>query len=189
LDSHVRTSEPVCCSGHNLPPEDRKVLEDSSRFHELYVATKLPPAIVALCADESGRFAEPGQNWQATDTVNNPSLPRKRLIWAAVGGEYYAVHYERGGRGHSFHVRIATFSNGDHKPRVVWRGVGERLKNYSAFSARCEAGSWMTGWIMRIDAFPSSPPQAFPRRVRRDRRGYIFGPDESHRVITAERSG
>jgi len=50
------------------------------------------------------------------------------------------VHYERGGRGHSFHVLIATFSNGDHKPRVVWRGVGERLKNYSAFLSALRSG-------------------------------------------------
>ena len=123
-----------------LPPEDRKVLEDSSRFQELYVATKLPRAIVGLCADDRGRFAEPGQNWRATDAVSDDSLPRKRLIWAAVGGEYYVVHYERGGRGHSFHVLIATFAKGDQKPKVVWRGVGERLKNYSAFLSALRSG-------------------------------------------------
>src|SRR5436309_12102174 len=87
-----------------LPKEDRNVLEEFSRFREILATTNLPPAIVALCADDSGRLAEPGQKWGATDVITDASLPRKRLIWAVVAGEYYVVHYERGGRGHSFHV-------------------------------------------------------------------------------------
>ena len=116
-----------------LPTKHRKVIEDSSRFHEIHSTTNLPPAIVALCADAGGRLAEPGQKWEPTDVISNPSLPRKRLIWAAVAGEYYVVHYERGGRGHSFHVLIATLAKGDQKPKIVWRGVGDQLKDYSAF--------------------------------------------------------
>ena len=116
-----------------LPTEQRKVLEDSLRFHEVLATTNLPPAIVALCADDSGRLAEPGHNWEATDVITNASLPRKRLIWAAVSDEYYVVDYERGGRGHSFHVLVATLAKGELKPKVVWRGVGGQLKDYSAF--------------------------------------------------------
>src|SRR5262245_4142135 len=85
-----------------LPSEGRKVLEDSSRFREVHVSTNLPPAVVALCADSAGKLAEPGRKWEAADFDSGSSLPRKRLIWAAVAGEYYVVHYERGGRGHSF---------------------------------------------------------------------------------------
>ncbi len=116
-----------------LPAEHRKALEDSSRFHEVFATTNLPPAVVALCADERGRLADPGQKWEATDAITDASLPRKRLIWGAVSGEYYVVHYERGGRGHSFHVLVATFAKGEAKPKFVWRGVGERIKDYSAF--------------------------------------------------------
>jgi len=32
-----------------LSPEDRKVLQDSSRFHEVYSTSDLPPAIVTVC--------------------------------------------------------------------------------------------------------------------------------------------
>ncbi len=78
-----------------LPAEDRKVLQDSSRFHEVHSTNDLPPTVIALCA-EDGRLAEPGQNWNASDVVTDPNLPGKRLIWAAAGGEYYVVHYERG---------------------------------------------------------------------------------------------
>jgi hypothetical protein len=63
----------------------------------------------------------------------DPSLPRKRLIWAVVYGEHYVVHYERGGRGHSFHILVATLAKTDLKPNVVWRAVGGRLKDYAAF--------------------------------------------------------
>ena len=70
--------------------EDRKVLQDSSRFHEVHSTSDLPPVIVALWS--GGKLAEPGQNWNATDVITDPTLPGKRLIWAAVGGEYYVVH-------------------------------------------------------------------------------------------------
>src|SRR5437870_10083441 len=89
-----------------LSAAHRKVLEASSRFHEILAASNLPPAIVALCADDSGRLAEPGQKWEATDVITDASLPRKRLIWAATDAEYYVVYYERGGRGHSCHVLV-----------------------------------------------------------------------------------
>jgi hypothetical protein len=52
-----------------LPAEDRKILENSSRFHEVHSTRDLPPAIVALCVDDKGRLADPGQNWNATDAT------------------------------------------------------------------------------------------------------------------------
>ncbi|HEU0274628.1 MAG TPA: hypothetical protein VFQ83_08895 [Candidatus Udaeobacter sp.] len=88
-----------------LPAEDRKVLQDSSRFHEVHSTRDLPTAVIALCA-EDGKIANPGQNWNATDAVTDPTLPWKRLIWAGVGGDYYVVHHERGGIAHSFHVLL-----------------------------------------------------------------------------------
>jgi hypothetical protein len=99
-----------------------------------------PPAIIALCADNNGRFAGPGQKWEATDIISDPSLPRRRLIWAAVADEYYVVHYERGGRGHSFHVLVATLTKGAQKPKVIWRGVSNRLKDYAAFLGALRSG-------------------------------------------------
>jgi hypothetical protein len=61
------------------------------------------------------------------------TLPGKRLIWAAVGGEYYVVHYERGGIAHSFHVLVAKLMKDDSKPKVIWRAAGKQLKDYAAF--------------------------------------------------------
>ena len=63
------------------------MLQDLSRFHEVHSIHDLPCAIVKLCA-EDGHIADPGQNWNATDAIMDPTLPAKRLIWAAVAGEY-----------------------------------------------------------------------------------------------------
>jgi hypothetical protein len=116
-----------------LAAEHRKVLQDSSRFHEVHSTSDLPPGIVALCGGDDGRLAEPGQNWNATCVITDPSLPGKRLIWAAVSGEYYVVHYERGGIAHSFHILVAKLTKNDAKPKVIWQAGGGPLKDYAAF--------------------------------------------------------
>jgi len=123
----------LCCADvTKLSSENRKMLQDSSRFHEAHSTGDLPAAIVVLCADD-GTLAEPGQKWNATDAIVDPTLPGKRLIWAAVGGEYYVVHYERGGIAHTFHVLVARLAKNDAKPKVVWHAVGGPLKDYAAF--------------------------------------------------------
>ena|SRR5438876_4807768 len=124
-----------------LPAEDRKALQDASRFHEVHVTTNLPPAILALCdGGGDGKLADPGQKWNATDAIMDPTLPGKRLIWAAVGGEYYVVHYERGGIAHTFHVLVAKLPKNDAKPKVLWRAVGGPLKDYAAFLDALRSG-------------------------------------------------
>jgi hypothetical protein len=117
-----------------LPAEDRTALLDASRFREVHSTSALPSSILALCdGGGDGKLAEPGQNWNATCVITDPSLPGKRLIWAAVGGEYYVVHYERGGIAHSFHIVVGKLTKNDAQPKVVWRAVGTPLKDYAAF--------------------------------------------------------
>jgi hypothetical protein len=123
-----------------LPAGDRKVLLDGSRFHEVHSTKDLPPVVVALCVDDKGKLADPGQNWNATDAVTDPTLPWKRLIWAAIGSDYYVVHYERGGIDHSFHILIAKLIKNDAKPKIVWRAIGGPLKDYAAFLNALRSG-------------------------------------------------
>lgn len=120
--------------------EDRRKLQDASQFHEVYSTEDLPPPIVALCTNGVGKLAEPGQKWNATDAITDPTLPGKRLIWAAVGGEYYVVHYERGGIAHTFHILVAKLTKNDAKPKVVWRAVGGQFKAYAAFLDALRSG-------------------------------------------------
>ena len=121
----------VCCGDvTKLLAADRKVLQDSSRFHEVQSTGDLPPAILTLCGD---KLAEPGQNWNATDAITDPSLPAKRLIWAAIGSDYYVVHYERGGIAHTYHVLVAKLATGETKPKIIWQAIGGPFKDYTAF--------------------------------------------------------
>jgi hypothetical protein len=126
---------PSFCSANvtKLSADDLKALRDVSRFHDLHAATDLPPAVLALCVDENGRLAEPGQKWQVTDVITDQTLPGKRLIWAVTNGDYYVVHYERGGIAHSFHVLVARLKARDSKPSFVWRAAGKQLANFRAF--------------------------------------------------------
>lgn len=123
-----------------LPAEDRNVLFDASRFHEVHSIKDLPPGVAGLCVDDNGKLAEPGQNWNATDVTTDPTLPWKRLIWAAVGGDYYVVHYEGGGIAHSFHILIAKLLKGDAKPKVAWNSMGGPFKDYAGFLNALRAG-------------------------------------------------
>jgi len=118
-----------------LSSERWNALQNVSHFHEAHAVTYLPPPVLALCADSNGRLAGPGQKWQVTDAITNDKLPRKRLIWAATDGDYWVVHYERGRIGHSYHVLVVQLLHGDGKPSFLWRGVGERLKDFPAFVA------------------------------------------------------
>jgi hypothetical protein len=111
--------------------KDRMPAVDSPQFREVRTSTPLPKSIIALCADEHGRLAEPGQNWQATDVVVGKSLPTRRLIWAAIADGVYIIHYESGGIAINYHVLLATLDPGASKPRVVWRAIGASpLKDY-----------------------------------------------------------
>lgn len=125
----------LCCAEvTKLSAEDRKVLQDLSRFHEVRSRVNLPSAILALCeGGDDGKLAEPGQKWNATCVITDPTLPGKRLIWAEVGSEYHVVHYERGGIAHTFHILIAKLMKNDAKPTIVGRAVGGPLKDYAAF--------------------------------------------------------
>jgi hypothetical protein len=123
-----------------LSAEDRKVLQDSSRFHEVHATSDLPPSVVAVCAGDNDKLAEPGQKWNATDSITDPTLPSKRLIWAAAGGDYYVVHYERGGIAHTYHILVARLANNDSKPKVLWRAVGGPFNDYAAFLDALRSG-------------------------------------------------
>jgi len=117
---------------NHLSDSQRKLLADPTLFRPLKSKTEIPPAVLALCSDLHGRMADIGQRWEATDVITNDTLPRKRLIWAVVYQDYYIVHYERGGRGHSFHVLLAQTRAGE-KADLLWRAVGEKYSDLTAF--------------------------------------------------------
>ena len=99
--------------------------------------------MVALCVDDNGRVADPGHNWNATDAITDPTLPWKRLVWAAVGNDYYVVHYERRGLDHSFPILVAKLANNDAKAEdnleCRWKSA-QGLHSVSRSIAKQEVG-------------------------------------------------
>jgi len=121
-------------SAGGLSAQDRKILDKASQFHEVHSTSDLPSAVLALCdGSGDGKLAEPGQKWNATDAIIDPTLPGKRLIWAAVGSGYYVVHYERGGIAHTYHILVAKVIKDGAKPKAVWRAMGGPFKDYPSF--------------------------------------------------------
>jgi len=108
----------------HLTPEYQKLLRARHRFHALLQAANLPPPVLALCADERGKLADPHGRWQSGSTLASTPLPMKRLIWAVTDGTHYVVHYERGTPTHSYHVMIATADFTGAHAKLIWRARG-----------------------------------------------------------------
>ena len=115
----------------HLAPEYRFLLMQQGAFR-VVAMSQIPSSIALLCADSNGRMAAPGERWEATDTLSGDNLPRKRFIWAATHNNYYLLHYERGGRAHSFHVVIA-YMRGEGTVELLWHASATQYQDVSAF--------------------------------------------------------
>jgi len=65
----------------------------------------LPVPIREALSEQGGSrlvMANPGEKFEATDVIDDSSLPQRRLIFAGVSSDRCFIHYERGGRGHSY---------------------------------------------------------------------------------------
>ncbi|MFN7977792.1 MAG: hypothetical protein U0P30_06620 [Vicinamibacterales bacterium] len=49
-------------------------------------------------------IADPGEKFQVTDVITDPSLPIRRLSVAACSQDHCLVYYERGGIAHTWHA-------------------------------------------------------------------------------------
>ncbi|MGE0815552.1 MAG: hypothetical protein AB7O93_19610 [Vicinamibacterales bacterium] len=59
-------------------------------------------ALQALFGASTLAIAEPGARFQATDVVEDPGLPARRLVLAGCGPDHCVVYYERGGFAHTW---------------------------------------------------------------------------------------
>ena len=115
-----------------VTPDIRAGLESWPKQAVSRDLTKLPAGVATLCADANGRFAAPGAKWEPTDSIQDAQLPRARLIWSIRSGDRVLVHFEKGGRAHSFHLLQASLSGGSQST-VAWRASAPgELHDYSA---------------------------------------------------------
>jgi hypothetical protein len=69
----------------------------------------LPDPVLQKYTEQGGSrllMANPGQKFEATDVIQDASMPRERLIFAGVAGDKCFVHYERGGYAHTYVVEF-----------------------------------------------------------------------------------
>ena len=87
------------------------------------------------------RMADSDGAWNKTDVVDDPSLPFRRLIWAAQIKGRYVIHYEMGGVRYNTRYMIATPDEGGEKWVVLWAASGSKpVPDYSAFIADLKDG-------------------------------------------------
>jgi hypothetical protein len=84
-------------------------------------------------------MADPGQEFQSTDVVMNPSLPTRRLISAGCSSDHCLVHYEQGGIAHFYRVLLVSVSKTTAK--VEWNGMsGGPTPNIAELQAQIVSG-------------------------------------------------
>jgi hypothetical protein len=69
----------------------------------------LPGPVLQKYTEPSGPrllMANPGQEFEDTDIIRDPGMPRERLIFAGVAGDKCFVHYEKGGKPYMYVVEF-----------------------------------------------------------------------------------
>jgi hypothetical protein len=106
-----------------ISASERQLFLDGS-FSLIKDVKLLPVPVLRAFTEQGGTrpvMANPRQDFQAGDVVFDPSLPWKRLIFAGVSGDKCFVHYEEGGRGHTFHLALFNLIP-DNTLKPVWKG-------------------------------------------------------------------
>jgi hypothetical protein len=86
------------------------------------------------------KLAAPGGAWNATDAIVDPSLPGRRMIFAACDDGACVLHYERGGIAHMYYVMTLARDAGAWK--LTWLGTGHpAFANYGTLKAALVRGS------------------------------------------------
>ena len=85
--------------------------------------TSIKNAFATITGDKPFALANPGSKYQVTDVIDEPLLPRGRLIFAGVCKDRWFIHYEHGGIGVSDNVLVLD-ANSDSSVRFVWGGSG-----------------------------------------------------------------
>jgi hypothetical protein len=83
---------------------------------------ELPAPVLRVFTEPGSRLmANPGKDFQATDYILDNTLPHRRLIFAGVSRDRCFVHYEQGGRGHSYVLALFNLTSTDAM-KPAWVG-------------------------------------------------------------------
>src|SRR5260370_13541052 len=79
-------------------------------------------AFASLAKESKFEMAEPGEKFQAGD-VGLFHLPWRRLVLPGISSKSCLIHYEKGGRGHSYYAVLFRVSP-DGNATFLWGGAG-----------------------------------------------------------------
>lgn len=96
-------------SGNETPAKAHTPLSAQQRRHLLdgrcdlitsgsAMPNSLKDAFATTTKEESFALADPGTKYQATDVVESPKLPFRRLVFAGRCEDRWFIYYEHGGR-------------------------------------------------------------------------------------------
>jgi hypothetical protein len=118
VSTATQTTAPAALSGTL-----RKHLKEE-RFDVVTSIRGLPlgvrDALQKLFGSQTLDIAEPGAEFQRTDSVVNPKLPKRRLVAAGCSRDHCLVYYQRGGSAHTWIV--ALFHWTPAATRFEWGG-------------------------------------------------------------------
>ena len=112
-------------------PGSQGVLSDSLRSHvksdrfDIVTSVRGLPlgvrdGLQTLFRSDRLDIADPGAAFRATDVVNDPNLPTRRLVHAGCSIDHCVVYYERGGIAHTWQVAIFHWT--PDATRFEWGG-------------------------------------------------------------------
>lgn len=106
-------------------PDAVRARVSSERFQVVGAVRGLPLGVRDELQKLFGSFAldiaDPGAEFQASDSIVDPSLPSRRLVTAGCSMAYCVVHYEIGGATPSW--RVAIFHWTPELTRFEWGGA------------------------------------------------------------------
>ena len=114
----------------------------ASDFVVLRRMRSLPLPVQGAFTETGGRrftMTNPGDNFEATDNMILPGLPRKRLIFAGVYGDKCFVHFEAGGIVHSYEVALLKLLPSD-RMEAGWHGYCGPAKDLPDLRNQIESG-------------------------------------------------
>jgi hypothetical protein len=84
-------------------------------------------------------MADPNEDFEATDAILFPGMPRKRLIFAGVSGDKCFVHFEAGGIVHSYEGAFFRLSQAS-QVEPIWAGYCAEAKVLADLRNQIEHG-------------------------------------------------
>ena len=82
------------------PPRDLLRTLQAIPFQKIDRLEGLPGPVRQAIHDQVNiNFANPGEDWTATDMIFDGNLPSRRLIFAGASPTLWFIYYEHGGRG------------------------------------------------------------------------------------------